>query len=233
MHLLDRAAREAIVAHYAQRRHRLYARWKLKTDPVYAATAALLKDSALPLLDVGCGIGLLGQYLHASGARVRYEGVDHDAFKIGIARAAARHAGLEQELHLRCADAATLPPVNGHVVLLDILHYLPGARHRPLLQAVTRHLAPDGLLVIRNVLREPNWRFHATRIEEFFLRYSGWIPGGAQYYPSADEVRTPLAAAGLAVHIAPLRGRTPYNSYLVVARRHRSSSVPITRTPAG
>jgi 2-polyprenyl-3-methyl-5-hydroxy-6-metoxy-1,4-benzoquinol methylase len=224
MHLLEPAAREAIVAHYAQRRHRFYARWKLKTDPVYAATATLLKDSALPLLDVGCGIGLLGQYLHASGARVLYKGVDHDGFKIDIAQAAARHAGLGQALDLRCADAATLPPVSGHLVLLDILHYLPAARHRALLQAVTRHLAPDGLLVIRNVLREANWRFHATRVEEFFLRYSGWIPGGAQYYPSADELREPLEAAGLAVHIAPLRGRTPYNSYLLVARRRRSDA---------
>ncbi|MBN8713704.1 MAG: class I SAM-dependent methyltransferase [Xanthomonadales bacterium] len=227
MHLLDTAAREAIVAHYAQRRHRLYARWKLKTDPVYAATAALLRDSALPLLDIGCGIGLLGQYLHASGARVRYAGVDHDGFKIDTAQAAARHAGLERELDLRCADAATLPPVSGHVVLLDILHYLPADRHRALLQVATGHLAPDGLLVIRNVLREANWRFHATRVEEFFLRYSGWIPGGAQHYPSADELREPLEAAGLAVHIAPLRGRTPFNSYLLVAR-HRA---PDSETP--
>jgi 2-polyprenyl-3-methyl-5-hydroxy-6-metoxy-1,4-benzoquinol methylase len=224
MHLLDPAARDAIAAHYAQRRHRIYARWKLKTDPAYAATAALLKDSTLPLLDVGCGIGLLGQYLHASGTRIHYTGVDHDGFKIGIAQAAARHAGLEQELDLRCADAATLPPVSGHVVLLDILHYLPAARHRELLQVAIGHLAPDGLLVIRNVLREANWRFHATRVEEFFLRYSGWIPGGAQYYPSAAELREPAEAAGLAVHIAPLRGRTPYNSYLLVARHRQLDS---------
>ena len=218
MHLLDPAAREAIAAHYAQRRHRFYARWKLAVDPAYAATAALLGDSALPLLDVGCGIGLLGQYLRASGARVSYSGVDHDPFKIEVAQAAARHAGLERELRLQCADATILPSVHGHVVLLDILHYLSAAHQRALLGTIVGHLAPEGLLVIRNVLSEPNWRFHATRVEEFFLRTSGWIPGGAQHYPSADELREPLERAGLAVHIAPLRGRTPYNSYLLVAR---------------
>lgn len=219
MHLLDPAAREAIAAHYAQRRHRLYARWKLAVDPAYAATAALLKDSALPLLDVGCGIGLLGQYLHAAGARTSYNGVDHDPFKIDTALAAARHAKLEDDLRLQCADATMLPPTCGHVVLLDILHYMSAVHQQTLLKTITRHLAPDGLLLIRNVLSEPNWRFHATRVEEFFLRVSGWIPGGAQHYPRADELRKPLESAGLVVHIVPLRGRTPYNSYLLVARQ--------------
>jgi hypothetical protein len=55
-------------------------------------------------------------------------------------------------------------------------------------------------------------------VEEFFLRVSGWIPGGAQHYPDADEVRRPLEAAGLVVRIASLRGRTPFNSYLLVAQ---------------
>ena len=218
MHLLDPAAREAIAAHYARRRHRSYARWKLARDPAYAATAALLKDSALPLLDVGCGIGLLGHYLHASGARVSYKGVDHDPFKIDTAMAAARRAGLEHELQLQCADATILPPTCGHVVLLDILHYMSSARQQALLKTITSHLAPGGLLVIRNVLSEPNWRFHATRLEEFFLWIIGWIPGGVQHYPHAGELREPLEKAGLVVHIAPLRGHTPYNSYLLVAR---------------
>lgn len=218
MHSLDPAACKAIAAHYARRRHRLYARWKLASDPVYAATAELLGATQLPLLDVGCGIGLLGQYLRAAGVRVRYTGVDHDAYKIATAQAAARHAGLERDLQLHCADAATRTPTHGHVVLLDVLHYLPAYRQQALLAALVPHLATDGLLVIRNVLREPNWRFHATRLEEFCLSVSGWIPGGAQHYPRAEELREPLEEAGLSTHLTTLRGRTPYNSYLLVAR---------------
>ncbi len=103
--------------------------------------------------------------------------------------------------------------------LLDMLHYLPAERQPALLHAAIRHLAPQGCLIIRNVLREPNWRFHVTRLEEFFLRASGWIPDGAQHYPTADELRVPLEDAGLDVRIEPLRGRTPFNSYLIVARR--------------
>ena len=218
MKSLDHAARKAIAAQYARLGHRLHARWKLANDPVYAATADLLGDSTLPLLDIGCGIGLLGQYLSVAGARVPYTGVDHDARKIDAAQAAARRAGLAHAHRLHCGDAAALPPTHGHVALLDVLHYLPVERQRVLLETATQHLAPGALLVIRNVLRESNWRFHATRLEEFFLAVSGWIPGGVQHYPRAHELRVPLEDAGLDVRMTPLRGRTPFNSYLIVAR---------------
>jgi cyclopropane fatty-acyl-phospholipid synthase-like methyltransferase len=223
---LDRAQRNRIARRYAHRGHRWHARWKLACDPAYAAVDDLLSGQPLPLLDIGCGIGLLGQYLQAGHARTPYIGVDHDPRKIAAAREAAAAMGLDRDIDLRCADAATLPPVHGHVALLDVLHYLSAPQQQALLQVAIAHLAPDGTLVIRNVLREPNWRFHATRVEEFFLRVSGWIPGGAQHYPRAEELCAPLRQAGLDVQVRSLRGRTPYNSYLLVARFHR----PRTKT---
>jgi 2-polyprenyl-3-methyl-5-hydroxy-6-metoxy-1,4-benzoquinol methylase len=218
---MDRRNRQRIAHLYDNHLQRGYVRGKLAGDPVYAATATLVAGTTLPLLDIGCGIGLLGLYLHALGHAQPYLGVDHDARKIAAGQQAVQRAGLDALMSLRHADVAELPPMHGHVALLDVLHYLPAARQSPLLQEAARHLASDGCLIIRNVLREPNWRFHATRVEEFFLRTSGWIPGGAQHYPSADELRTPLQDAGLHVHIEPLHGRTPFNSYLIVARPHR------------
>jgi cyclopropane fatty-acyl-phospholipid synthase-like methyltransferase len=218
---MDRHTRTRIAALYDGHIQRGYVRGKLAGDPVYAATAALVAGSTLPLLDIGCGIGLLGHYLHAQAHLQPYLGLDHDPRKIAAGQRAVQRAGLEATMRLRCADAAELPPLSGHVALLDVLHYLPAARQPALLQVAAGHLAPNGCLIIRNVLREDHWRFHVTRIEEFFLRTSGWIPGGAQHYPSAAELRAPLEDAGLDVRIEPLRGRTPFNSYLIVARPHR------------
>jgi 2-polyprenyl-3-methyl-5-hydroxy-6-metoxy-1,4-benzoquinol methylase len=216
MPTLDRRTRHAIARRFGNTR--FYVRSKLASDPVYAAVAQRVAARPLPLLDIGCGIGLLAHYLHACGALHRYLGLDHDARKIALGSAAARHGGLDGQVELRAADAASLQPLRGHVALLDVLHYLPAERQGPLLAHAARHLAPDGWLIVRNVLREPNWRFHATRVEEFFLRTSGWIPGGAQHYPSAAELRAPLEQAGLEVDILSLRGRTPFNSYLLLAR---------------
>lgn len=215
---MDRRSQRRIAGLYQGHLQRGYVRGKLASDPVYAASAALLAGKPLPLLDIGCGIGLLGQYLHASGHTATYVGVDRDARKIAAGQRAAERGGLATAIELRCADAHELPPMHGHVALLDVLHYLPATAQQSLLQQAVRHLAPHGRLIIRNVLREPNWRFHATRVEEFFLHVSGWIPGGPQHYPSPDELCTPLRGAGLDVRIEPLRGRTPFNSYLIVAR---------------
>lgn len=216
----DRSIRHAIAARYDTRGRRGYVRGKLAGDPVYAAMARVLAGAApLPLLDIGCGMGLLGQYLYARGALHGYLGIDHDERKIASARHAASELG--GQLQWRCTDAAELPDFHGHVALLDVLHYLPAARQAPLLALAARHLAPGGQLVIRNVLREANWRYHATRLEEFFLHATGWMRVAPQHYPSAEEIRRPLEAAGLVVRSEPLRGRTPFNSYLVVAQRPR------------
>lgn len=215
---MDRHDRQRIAQLYDNPVQRGYVRGKLAADPVYAATATLVAGTSRPLLDIGCGIGLLGLYLHAQGHTQPWLGLDQDARKIAAGQQAVRRAGLEASMRLEQADVDELPPIHGHVALLDVLHYLPAARQAPLLQAAARQLAPDGCLIIRNVLRDRSWRFHATRAEEFLLRTSGWIPGGAQHYPSADEVRAPLEVAGLDVQIRPLRGRTPFNSFLIVAR---------------
>jgi hypothetical protein len=49
---------------------------------------------------------------------------------------------------------------------------------------------------------------------------------GADHYPSAQEVTAPLERAGLVTTLTPLWGRTPFNSYLIVARRPAAASSP-------
>jgi 2-polyprenyl-3-methyl-5-hydroxy-6-metoxy-1,4-benzoquinol methylase len=218
LELPDARGRRAIAARYRRRGERLYAGGKLATDPLYAGVAGVLAPaSPLPLLDVGCGLGLLGHYLHACNVLHGYVGIDHDERKIEAGRDAA--LPLDDTLRLCHADVAELPDFRGHVALLDVLHYLPRARQPTLLERLASHLAPGGRLVIRNVLRAPHWRFHATVLEERLLHLTGWMRVGATWYPSADEIRMPLQAAGLKVAIAPLWGFTPFNSYLVVAHR--------------
>lgn len=202
--------------HWLQRR---YVKSKLAADPAYAATAALVMDRPMPLLDIGCGIGLLGQYLHTHGAVTRYLGVDSDLRKIEAGNRALHLSGLGNALHLAHADGTARQPIRGHVALLDVLHYLPQEGQRALLDNAVAHLAPGGLLVIRNVLRERSLRYAMTRISEFFLRTSGWMRVGAQHYPSEEELRAPLEAAGLAVSVRSLHGKTPFDCYLLVAER--------------
>jgi SAM-dependent methyltransferase len=217
---IDLNSRRSIAARFDNPLLRLYIGWKLSADPAYATTAAIVGAYPLPLIDIGCGIGLLGHYVHACGALGPYLGLDHDRRKIDAGRLAVRRADLGHLMELRDADAASIqPPVRGYVAMLDVLHYLPAHEQQVLLQAAADYVADDGCLILRNVIREPNWRFRLTVLEELWLRVSGFMKVGAQHFPTADEIRRPLEAAGLTVEISPLRGRTPFNSYLVVARR--------------
>jgi predicted O-methyltransferase YrrM len=103
--------------------------------------------------------------------------------------------------------------------MLDVLHYLPQDRQAALLGYAVDHLADGGVLILRNVIRDGSWRYRATVWEEKFIEAVGWIPGGAQYFPTEDDIRTVLEPRGVRVEFRPLFGRTPYNSYLMVASR--------------
>ena len=212
-----RALIRNIAARFTGRWYRGYVHGKLRSDPVYAAVATLLANNDRAVLDIGCGLGLLGFYLRATGFRGPYLGIDFDAPKIAEARRVA-DAGAN-DLAFEIGVAGTLPEFSGNVVMLDVLHYLPAAGQQQLLREAALRTDAGGLLIMRNVLRAPSWRFHATRIEEYFLHAFRWMRSPPRHYPDRDEIAAPLAAAGLSVEVHPLWGKTPFNSYLIVARR--------------
>jgi O-methyltransferase involved in polyketide biosynthesis len=113
----------------------------------------------------------------------------------------------------------TEPPAgfSGSVTLIDVLHYLDPEGQQQLLARVRAMVAPDGVVVIRFTARERSWRYCATLIEEMIVRGSGWIRGGRICFPSKDEVAQGFRESGWKTTVRPLWGRTPFNSYLLVA----------------
>lgn len=193
-----------------------YVRGKLGSDPLYAAAAAeIVSAQPVPVLDVGCGIGLFAHYLRAHACEADYVGLDLDAKKIDLARAAARNL---QGIHFEHGACDSLPEWQGHVLILDTLHYLAADGQQQLLCAAAVRVAPGASLIIRSVLRDASWRFRVTRLEEGFMRSIRWMRYPVRHYPDADELGAPLLKAGLSVRITPLWGRTPFNSYLIVGR---------------
>ena len=196
-----------------------YTRCKLRTDPVYAAVADELAGADLPVLDIGCGLGLLGHYLHASGMNLPVTGFDYDARKIRTATVMATRAG-RSGLHFCTGDARTgLPEFAGHVVILDILQFFRREEQETLLAAAAARVAAGGRLVIRSGLRAPGWRYRVTVLADFFARATLWMKAAPVCYPDADQFRRVLGGAGLEVTIRPLWGRTPFHNHLIVGRR--------------
>ncbi len=193
-----------------------YARGKLRGDPVFAAAFEHLKDSPLPVLDVGCGVGLLPFYLRERGFAAPLVGIDFDETKIGKALAASAHGFWD--IAFSVSEASSFAPFSGHVVLFDVLHYLPAARQRPLLERLATLVAPGGVCLVRATLRDASWRFRATQFEELLLRASLWMKSSARHYGSAEDIIAPFQKLGFTCEMRPLWGRTPFNSHFFVFR---------------
>jgi 2-polyprenyl-3-methyl-5-hydroxy-6-metoxy-1,4-benzoquinol methylase len=215
------AAIARIASRYEGRWLRGYVRGKLRGDPIYDAGLALLKDSPLPVLDVGCGIGLFACWLREHGCAMPIHGVDLDEGKIAQARrATARYADVSFE----ASDAASGQPPRGHVVVFDTLHLLSAPQQRALLERLAHELPDGACCLIRTTVRDGSWRFFATRVEDWWLRASRWMNSDARHYATIDEVCAPFRARGCAGEVRLLWVGTPFNSYLFILRRRATAA---------
>lgn len=196
-----------------------YIRSKLSTDPLYPGVLRALHGSTAPVMDLGCGLGLLAHALRQDGQAMAYYGVDNDADKIGRAVAAAGRSGLAPARFEVVDLAERLPPHQGSVAILDVLQYLRAPAQRQLLEDIIAMLTPGARLVIRTGLVDGSRRGLVSRIGDRAANLIGWMQSSPRCYPDADGLRAILEGAGLQVTIEPLWGRTPFNNWLVVAQR--------------
>lgn len=196
-----------------------YARSKLGSDPLYAGTLDALRGSCAPLMDLGCGLGLLAHALHHDGQSLDYYGVDNDAPKIRRAKRAAAKAGLARTRFEVVDLAQGLPQHSGSVAILDVLQYLSADAQRGLVDRVIAMLTPGARLVIRTGLDDGTRRGNTSRITDRLAHFAGWMQSIPKTYPVADTLRAQLEGAGLAVSFSPLYGDTPFNNWMVVAQR--------------
>lgn len=209
----------SIASLYLSTYHRCYAASKLQTDPLYGSVASVLLDhpDPPPLLDVGCGIGILAAYLRESGYAAPILGLDFDSSKIAAAqRVAERYPGVE----FHVADARQgLPSFSGSVAILDILQYLPDSQQQSLVREAASRISPRGCFLLRSGLREPGWRYHVTRAADHFAKLAFWMKSAPVTYPERQTLSAWLHDAGLSGDVRPLYGRTPFNNYLFAFRR--------------
>ncbi|HET8818480.1 MAG TPA: methyltransferase [Xanthomonadaceae bacterium] len=204
---------------HGNRWHYHYALAKLRTDPLYPGVVDALRGTRAPLLDLGCGIGLLAHALRAAGLDLDYRGVDNDAAKVAHARAAAIRGDL-QGVAFDAIDLADGTPAHaGSVAILDVLQFVDPAVQDGLLDDAIAMLVPGARLVIRTGLDDGSRRARVTRGIDAMSRLVGWMNAGPGRYPEAYGLAARFAAAGLESEFVPLHGRTPFNNWRIVATK--------------
>lgn len=204
---------------------RNYVRNKLRSDRIYSAAYDLLGRSSEPILDVGCGVGLLGFYLRERACRQPILGLDLDARKIRHGATIAARGYSDIELRFQNVEAQ-LPDFRGNVALFDVLHYLPPRAQAALLSRLGERVAPGGVLIIRDALREMRPRYWTTWLAEKFAQTISWNVDRALHFPSRGSIDR-VFDADFQRESRPLWGASPFNNHIFIFRRRRLAAVPV------
>lgn len=215
---LSSSGHRQIARQFGRRWNYFYVKSKLRTDPVYASMMKVLHGSKLPLLDLGCGLGLFAFYLKEGGFPPPIHGCDVEAPKIHTAQKIAneKYPGVTFSV-LDVRDA--LPPHQGNVSILDILQYLTPEQQKTLLVEAASRVAPGGHLLIRSGLLDKSWRCRVSQVIDRFASKIRWIAAHPINLPEASLIVSTLEDAGLGGKFHPLWGGTPFNNHLFIFQR--------------
>lgn len=198
---------------------RAYVALKLALDPVFETAWKLIVFRGAQVVDIGCGIGLLGITMRAAGLVERYRGADTSVWKINKAKQAMRYFGFE-EVGYEVNDALSMPfPQGATVCVIDVLYCLAPDAQKRLLGRLADAAQSGSLVLIRTAFRNSGLRFYATLLNEFRRRLAFWIPRGRMTFPDRVELLEVFESRGLLVSVSPMWGRTPLGGYLIVVER--------------
>jgi len=209
----NREVAERIARLYDRRALQGYARWKLRLDRAYGAALQHLRGRNRPLIDLGCGIGLLPLYLREHGVTAPVIGIDFDERKVDAARRAARSY---RDVEFIVADAGAPLPEGYDVVLLDLLHYFDRESRQQILKNARDAAGRGGLVLIRQAVHDTSWRARLTAFVDRAARVVRWMRAKRLDLPTREEITG--AFDGFEIEVTPLWGSTPYNTYLFVFR---------------
>jgi len=147
------------------------------------------------LLVLGCGFGLFDCLVGLRWPDKEIRGIDRDEKRIGMAREAARRLGLENNTFdvLDLSEKAIPSTPVDEILMLDVLHHIPGDQHEKLLRACHEVLRPGGYLIIKDIHR-------GSRAKLFFTWALDMLMTGGEPVCYRDEVdlRAQLRSIGFA-----------------------------------
>jgi 2-polyprenyl-3-methyl-5-hydroxy-6-metoxy-1,4-benzoquinol methylase len=178
------------------------------------------------VLEVGCGFGLFGCYFAARDRRVQWNGLDLNSNRVDMARKAASRLGLSNA-RFAVADARNHLELHERfdaVVMMDLLHHIPDESKRQLLETVLDRLAPDGVLIIKDVMRRPRWKLAFT-----WLLDVGMTRGFDMWYWDPGQLRQAIDDR-FDIESYPISDWLPYPHIVYVVSRASSSPEAASRT---
>lgn len=172
---------------------RLFARYKMKFDPMFSELHLML-DSPKTIVDIGTGYGVPAVWLAELFPDARLFGIEPDEKR---RRAAAWALGDRGSVERgKAPDLPDFPGSADAVIAIDMIHYLSDGDFALLLGRAREKMSPGGILVIRGTI--PAGKQTLLRmIEMLWIRMKG-LP---MHYRTAEEVVRIMEGQGFTVTV--------------------------------
>jgi SAM-dependent methyltransferase len=170
------------------------------------------------IVDLGCGYGLFACVLRETSPTRRVLGIDIDAGKIAVARAAIQDT---RWLRFEVGDGVhEAPPHCDAITIVDVLYRLPPDQQEELLRNAASALPEGAPLVVKAQERRRDPRYAITYAQELVSASLGFTRGGRErfFFVSRDEALAMFERAGFLVEVVEMP-RRPYTDVLYLARR--------------
>lgn len=212
---LPSALRQAYAG--APRQERLHVAGRWRSCPL-TATASYIPATGR-VLEIGCGHGLFSLLLASESAQRSVTGIDIDRDKIAVATAAATASGLGNASFEVVAPDALPSGTWDAVAIVDVLYLLGHEQATRLVSAAASVLAPGGVLVVKEMARQPRWKYAVNQLQELVATRVARITEGdhVEVVPP-DLIAKALHNAGLTVSEHPLDRGYLHPHHLTVGR---------------
>ncbi len=176
---------------------RMFARFKLKFDPMFSELERILPDSRQieTIVDIGCGFGVPAAWCLEYFPKARIYAIDPDPERVRVTSLVTGSRGI-----IKQGRAPEMPDVPGPadlVLMLDMLHYLDDNTLLTLLKNSCKLSRDKARLVARFVVvpqGRPSWSW---RLEDFRIKRAGMMP----CYRSAEKMSALFREAGFIIEI--------------------------------
>ncbi len=174
---------------------RMFARFKLKYDPMFAELGNLLPapGGIRNVIDIGCGYGVPGSWLLNRYPAATIYGIEPEPDRVRVAAMALGGQG-----HITRGAAPQIPELPGTAdlaVMLDMNHFLDEKAFDLTLARLRKKLSLDGCLIIRAVIEPTRSRPWSWWLENLKMK----LNGAPAFYRSIDQTIAQLTAAGFEI----------------------------------
>jgi len=164
------------------------------------------------VIDIGCGYGLLANFLVLRSSKRDVTGIDLSVGRISVAQKTTDN---RKKIQFKLMDALDLQLGKYNAVIMsDFLHHIDCETQEELLARLYQKLPPGGLVIIEEVDSRPLWKYWFAIMSDKILNV-----GERQFFRNHREFQKLLERTGFHVKTKEVNKGIPLSDILFICKK--------------